>query len=357
MKICILGNSLTSLTLAKSFINKAIHVDIFFNQKNKNQDKNRTIGISKSNIEFFNKEILNIEKFLWNIDKIEINSENFLNKKILEFQNNNKRLFSIIRNLELYNYLLSNIKNNQYLRIYHKKNSPNILKKKYQLIINCDSKNELAKKYFYKRFSKNYNSYAYTAIMKHKKIIHNNTAVQIFTKNGPLAFLPISNTDTSLVYSFVGSKDLDFKKEVKKFNNKYQILKIEEPKKVKLSSMELRNYYHENILAFGDLLHKIHPLAGQGFNMSIRDIKELLRIVQFKIDHGLELDQSICEEFEKKRKHKNYIFSNGIDAIYEFFKLESKIQNKTFSQLIKKLGNNTFINKTFSKFADEGIVI
>ena len=93
MKVCILGNSLTSLTLAKALINKGIYVDIFFNQINKNQDKSRTIGISKSNIEFFNKEILNIEKLLWNINKIEIVSENFNNKKILEFQNNNKGYF------------------------------------------------------------------------------------------------------------------------------------------------------------------------------------------------------------------------------------------------------------------------
>ncbi len=356
MKVCILGNSLTSLTLTKALINKGIYVDIFFDQINKSQDKSRTLGVSKSNIEFFNKEILNIEKLLWNIDKIEINSENLHNEKILQFQNKNKRIFSIIRNFELYNCLLANIKKSRYLKINLKKETVNNLRKNYHLIINCDLKNELTKKYFYKKLSKDYGSYAYTAIMEHKKTI-NNVAVQIFTRNGPLAFLPISNKKTSLVYSFVGKKDFDFKREVKKFNDKYQITKISETKKVKLNSRDLRNYYYENILAFGDLLHKIHPLAGQGFNMSIRDIKELMQIIQFKIDHGLELDKTICEEFEKKRKHKNFIFSNGIDSIYEFFKLESKSKSKTLSRLIKYLGNNKSLNKTFSKFADEGIII
>ena len=52
-------------------------------------------------------------------------------------------------------------------------------------------------------------------------------------------------------------------------------------------SVNLRNYYHKNILAFGELIHKIHPLAGQGFNMTIRDIKILLEIIQNKIDLGL----------------------------------------------------------------------
>ena len=307
MKVCILGSSLTGLTLAKALINKGVYVDIFFNRINKNQDKSRTLSISKSNIEFFNKEILNIENFLWNINKIEIISENFHNKKILEFQNKNKRLFSIIRNFELYNYLLSNIKKSKYLRINLKKNLVKNLKKKYQLVINCELKNKFTKKYFYKKTTKDYKSYAYTAIMDHKKIT-NNTATQVFTKNGPLAFLPISNNRTSLVYSFLGEKDFEFKKEVKKFNDKYQIIKISVPKKFKLNSSDLRNYHYENILAFGELLHKIHPLAGQGFNMSIRDIKELLKIVQFKLDHGLNLDKSICDEFEKQRKHKNYIF-------------------------------------------------
>ena len=47
MKVCIIGNSLTSLTLAKTLVNLGIYVDIFFDLKKKNQDKNRTIEISK----------------------------------------------------------------------------------------------------------------------------------------------------------------------------------------------------------------------------------------------------------------------------------------------------------------------
>ena len=47
--------------------------------------------------------------------------------------------------------------------------------------------------------------------------------------------------------------------------------------------MSMRSYYYKNILAFGDLLHKLHPLAGQGFNMSIRDINELSKIIKKKL--------------------------------------------------------------------------
>ena len=91
-------------------------------------------------------------------------------------------------------------------------------------------------------------------------------------------------------------------------------------------SANLRNYYHKNILAFGELTHKIHPLAGQGFNMTIRDIKILLEIIQNKIDLGLPINSSVNQEFQKNTKHRNFIFSNGIDFIYEFFNYESKIK-------------------------------
>ena len=50
----------------------------------------------------------------------------------------------------------------------------------------------------YKR--QKYNSRAFTTIIKHDKIT-NNTALQIFTREGPLAFLPISNNETSIVFS------------------------------------------------------------------------------------------------------------------------------------------------------------
>ena len=62
MKVCILGNSLTALTLAKTLVNNKISVNLFFNNKNYKIDGSRTIGIAKNNINFFNKNIINIEK-------------------------------------------------------------------------------------------------------------------------------------------------------------------------------------------------------------------------------------------------------------------------------------------------------
>ena len=120
MKVSILGNGLTSLTLAKILVNQGINVDIFSNRKRLKDNKIQTLGISKSNIDFFNENILNIKKFLWNINKIEIFSENLKNEKLLNFGYDNKILFSIIRNFDLYNYLLLNLKKNKLVKFKKK---------------------------------------------------------------------------------------------------------------------------------------------------------------------------------------------------------------------------------------------
>ena len=356
MKVCILGNGLTSLSLAKALINLGLKVDIFSTNLKNIYDKSQTLGISRGNVEYFNKRIININKLIWNIKKIEIKSENLNNKKILDFENNKKYLFSIVKNYELYNYLLLSLKKKTLLS-FKKSNGKNLNLNKYDLIVNTDSKNYLSKKFFFKRVDKKYNSFGYVTIIYHKKVISNRTAVQIFTKKGPLAFLPISEKETSIVYSKRGGKNLDKKdllRLIKEKNKMYEIKKIKKLKSFELKSSNLRSYYYKNVLAFGDLLHRLHPLAGQGFNMSVRDIKLLINLINSKINLGLKIDSSTCIEFEKKIKSQNYLFSSGIDFIYEFFKFESQFDNKIISKSIRFFGKNKIINQFFTKFADKG---
>ena len=356
MKVCILGNGLTSLSLAKCLVNLGISIVIFPTKKNLDQEKSRTIGISKKNLDFFNKKILNINKFLWNINRIEIYSENLKKEKILDFQNKNYSLFATFKNYQIHHHLLSTLKKNKFCVIKKNNEYKKLNINDYNLIINCDGENEISKKFFFKKIKKKYDSCAHTTIIKHEKI-NNNIACQIFTKKGPLAFLPLSKTETSIVYSIAGNQNIDLKKLVEKYNYKYSKIKFGHSTFFELKSTSLRHYYYKNILAFGDLLHKIHPLAGQGFNMSIRDIKSLIKIIEYKISLGLDLDESICEEFECQNKHKNYIFSNGIDLVHEFFNIENNIKNGILSKFIKSFANNKISNKFFTRLADEGIVI
>jgi len=170
--------------------------------------------------------------------------------------------------------------------------------------------------------------------------------------------LPISDYETSIVYSI--NNHLKGEKEVNNlintYNSKYTLKKINKINSFELHGLSLRSYFHKNILAFGDLLHRIHPLAGQGFNMTIRDIKILNDIIQKKIDLGLPLDSTLNTEFENNQKHKNYIFSTGIDLIHEFFNFERKTKNDFLSKSIKYFNQTPSINKIFTKIADKGLL-
>ena len=72
MTVCILGNSLTALTLASAFANCKIDVEVLYNKQNYKITDTRTIGIAKNNIDFFNNNIINIKQIIWKQKKIEI---------------------------------------------------------------------------------------------------------------------------------------------------------------------------------------------------------------------------------------------------------------------------------------------
>ena len=103
------------------------------------------------------------------------------------------------------------------------------------------------------------------------------------------------------------------------------------------------------------MLHRVHPLAGQGFNMTIRDLRILSQIIDNKIELGIQLDSSILNEFEKKTKDKNFVFSKAIGLIYEIFNLDKKIKNKKFSKILQSIGKNKNFNDYFVRLADTGL--
>ena len=358
MRVCILGAGLTSLTIAKALVNQNIYVDIVEQKKKSLYSKARTVGISKSNIEFFNHSIINVDKISWKLKKIEIFSDNLRKEKLINFENNHSEVFSIIRNLKLFDILGKSLSKSKYFKKISVLKNLNSLDN-YSLVINTDFTHPITKKYFSKKILKEYNSTAYTTTIDHQ-LIRNDVAIQIFTKRGPLAFLPISEKETSVVYSvhdFIDKNHMSVINLIEKYNPKYKIQKIEKINSFDLKSLSLRSYYYKNILAFGDLLHRIHPLAGQGFNMTIRDIKILLKIILNKKNLGLNIDSSVNHEFEKKIKHKNLIFSNGIDLVHEFFNFERKTNSSFLSRSVQILGKNSSINKLFKRIADKGTLI
>ena len=364
MNICLIGYGIPCLVLANILANRNIKISIFNESKSKNKSSTRTLGIAKKNIEFLKKEKINLDNISWPVNSIKIFNESNYNKEILTFGPVKDKLFSIIKNHQLVNLLEKKLKKNKLIKFVKKNKNfffDSIINNNhnFDLVINFDETNKISKEIFFRRDFKNYNSIAHTTLFKHQKC-DNKLAYQVFTKIGPIAFLPYSSNETSIVFSIFGQNKNISEKEIfkliKKYNKKYLIKSFSEVEKFNLKGSILKNYYFEKILCFGDNIHKIHPLAGQGFNMTIRDIKILSKLIDNKIYLGLPIDQFILKEFENKTKHFNYLYASSIDFIHEFFKIDNKFDNFYSDKIFHFLENNTLFKKFSTKFADKGFI-
>ena len=94
-------------------------------------------------------------------------------------------------------------------------------------------------------------------------------------------------------------------------------------------------YFNKNLLILGEGLHTIHPIAGQGFNLVLRDIKKLQEILKYYSQLGISFKNSFAlDDFYAQRKAENIFFGLGVDATHAFFK-----QNKyldPFKEIILK---------------------
>ena len=124
MNICVIGNNLTSLVLSKALVNKKINVTNFYNSKKKIFKSNRSIGITRKNIDFLKSNILKISKnYLNSVKQIEIYTEQNKKKKIINFSEKDKYLFHLIKTDTLYKLLKKDLSNKKNFKIKKIKNN------------------------------------------------------------------------------------------------------------------------------------------------------------------------------------------------------------------------------------------
>jgi 2-polyprenyl-6-methoxyphenol hydroxylase-like FAD-dependent oxidoreductase len=378
-KICIIGDGLAGLTTAAILSKQNLSIDLYSGIKKKNQNiDNRTTAISESNFQYI-QNLFNFPKasFFWKCKKIKLYLEE--KKKIINFLNFDKK-----NQNPMYIFQNKNLKN-KLKKIIYKKRNIKLIKKNIEEINGENSCVEIEeKKYFYdliilstgsfskfyskieagRSIKKNYKEIAITATIKHKEKIDN--ACQFFLKEGPLAILPFQKFFFSLVWSVDNSyfekNKLNLKKILLERLNK--LLNIKKNKNIRnikhIQSFPINldlktKYFKKNILILGDGLHAVHPMAGQGFNLVLRDIKKLSELM-LKISRlGLDLKNSfLLNDFYKSRKPENNLFGIGIDLTNFFFK-----DNKVFFPLKKKIlriiSGSDFLKKITHSVADKGI--
>ena len=374
-KICIIGDGLAGLTTAIILSKENVNIDLYSNNQKKSKIlDNRTTAISESNYKYIKNNLNLSNNFFWPCKKVNLFFED--KKKIINFLNfteKKKNLMYIFQNKDLKKILDKIISTTSKIKII-KKNIDNINNEKsfimfdkkkiyYDLIIlSIGSRSKLYSTIDKGRsIEKNYDEIALTAITKHNAKIKD--ASQFFLKEGPLAILPFKKKEFSIVWSVSSEFFHVNKKNIRKIVSKKlrALLKDQSIKNIlKIQSFPINlnlktKYFKKNVLILGDGLHAVHPMAGQGFNLVLRDIKKLKELMSETSKLGLLVKESfILKDFYNSRKPENNLFGLGINLTNIFFKNSGyfSIFRKTILSNINKF---SFVRKLSLSLSDKGI--
>jgi 2-octaprenyl-6-methoxyphenol hydroxylase len=386
-KICIIGSGLTGSTIAYLLSNFRLQIDIVEQDFNKKKINPTKIALSKNSLDqlclYGLKDIKKKSNIVKNIYLHDSYSSISL-KQDLHFSASNKEealayiidgntlssdINKKLRSLKNINFIkkeISSINDNKFFKEITFKD---LKKEDYNLIIFASANNLflLSKFKLRKVVDKSYNEHAYVFNLFHKKII-NNSARQFFLKDGPVAFLPVSSTETSVIWSIknnsINKNYVSNTKSLTEFFNDHfkqlfkEIISISEINKFNLNYIfnELKD--SKRTLLFGDIANKIHPIAGQGWNMTLRNIFSLIKIIKYSENLGLEIGNDIfIKKYLDEISLNNLAFTSLIDGIRKIFDVKIDSYAAIRKSTLSKLDKNSFIKNNFVNIANKGLFI
>ncbi len=159
---------------------------------------------------------------------------------------------------------------------------------------------------------------------------HQNTAWQCFMVSGPLAFLPLYNGQSSIVWSLDDAKaqqimaldDEAFKLALAESSEFKlgEILEVGQRFLFPLSHGHATEYVKVGLALIGDAAHNIHPLAGQGANLGIADAFALAEVITTARKAGRQwwaLHTLI--KYQRQRKGANRLMEASMTGFKELF--------------------------------------
>jgi len=384
--ILIVGAGLTGLMTAytlASLKKNIILIDKFdFDKEKQNKIDIRTTAISEGSKDFFAKIKIwePLSKFAEPIKKIHVVDRSEDRKLIFHNDNFRKNLGYIVKNSEIKNVVLGRLKKIKNIRlmknfllkgIYHTDNSVNATFKDLSisanLLIAADGKNSSISNLFKtKKMVKKYDHSALVFNILHKKN-HFNIAHEIFFNSGPLAILPMKKTNKNLFSSSVVWSSKDPHLSLSITNNKKIITELLQEKifkyvgeisnivgieKFPLSAHINNKFYEKRIIYIGDSAHSIHPIAGQGWNLGVKDIENCFLVLKEASRLGLNIGESY---FNKRYNDKSYFdafslfqITDKLNSIFIKDGLAANLLRKNAFQIIEK---NKFLKKYITNYA------
>lgn len=350
MKIAVVGNNLTSNTLFPYLLSLKLDVDYItrsYTQKEQDLHKNkfsaRTMALSGRSIDILSKftDVDHVKNLGQRINKIKIfdNTDSILPNIIFES--------SIKQGIDM-GYIIdynkfSNFIIEQNLNLGSTKDV--IEQDLYDLIIITDNSFDLDLNIQNEHIAKyDYKEYAITFNIEHE-YEHNGTAIEWFTHNGPIASLPTKSEKTSNIVMTL-PKHLLSNKEITNdlvycIMQQFQLylgnFHITSTISCFPLYLSLAKQPQDNKFIFlGSKRIIMHPIAGQGFNLILRDIERLVDCIQ----------KSSISHFKQSIGNKIDVYSLlfATHSLNQLF----KIQNP-FITSVRKIGMHVVDNCNFIK--------
>jgi 2-octaprenylphenol hydroxylase len=154
---------------------------------------------------------------------------------------------------------------------------------------------------------------------------HQHTAWQRFLGDGTLAFLPLADGHSSIVWSLptaraekmLAAAPAQFERELEQdFDSALGAVRLASDRlKFPLWRLSAENYVSSRIALVGDAAHVVHPLAGQGANLGLLDAAALADVLAAGITGGEDPGaERILRRYERWRRSENELMSAAIDA-------------------------------------------
>ena len=170
---------------------------------------------------------------------------------------------------------------------------------------------------------------ALVATVKHERP-HDGVAVEHFLPSGPFAILPLTGNRSSLVWTerageaekLIKSDDFVFLVEVeRRFGHRLGAIELAGPRAAYPLGLTLaRDFVRPRFALLGDAAHGIHPIAGQGLNMSFRDAAALAETVVDAHRLGLDIGSlEVLRRYETWRRYDTWQMGMMTDVLNRLF--------------------------------------
>jgi 2-octaprenyl-6-methoxyphenol hydroxylase len=163
---------------------------------------------------------------------------------------------------------------------------------------------------------------------------HRGRAEEHFLPGGPFAILPLRDNRSSIVWTehtadaerFVASPDAAFRDELeKRFGLHLGDIALAGPRRAyPLGLWVARSFIAERMALVGDAAHVIHPIAGQGLNMGLRDVAALAEAAVDAARLGLDAgDATVLERYQRWRRFDTMAMGVSTDVLNRLFSNQS----------------------------------